>query len=309
MKQLLITLTLIMVGIMNAFAQINVTATVGTPGPTSYTTLKAAFDAVNLGTHKGVITIQVTGNTTETETAALNASGSGSASYTSVSIYPTATGLSISGNLAAPLIDLNGADNVTIDGRVNQGGSTVSLTIANTSLSSIAGTSTISFINDATTNNVRYCNIKGSNTDGNGGVVFFRTAAITGNDNNIIEYNNLTSNSDANRPQNMITSLGSAGFENNGIIIRNNNFYNFSYDISINKLHISSKIDIDAIVSILKMNGELIFSAVSNFKVNSRFWYVAGTDLYEINNIKIQIINSISNRVITEKNLILTENY
>jgi len=81
-------------------------------------------------------------------------------------------------------------------------------------------------------------------------------------------------------------------FKNKTNIISNtgdNNFYNFSYDISINKLHISSKIDVDAIVSILKMNGELIFSAVSNFKINSRFWYVAGVDLYEINNIKIEI--------------------
>ena len=60
-----------------SFAQVSVTATAGTTGPTAYTTLKGAFDAVNAGTHQGVITIAITGNTTETATAALNASGSG----------------------------------------------------------------------------------------------------------------------------------------------------------------------------------------------------------------------------------------
>jgi len=95
--------------------------------------LKTAFDAINAGTHKGTITIQITGSTIETATAYLRASGTGSAIYTSVNIYPTVTGLSISGNLALPLIDLNGATNVTIDGRVNATGSTKDLVITNTS--------------------------------------------------------------------------------------------------------------------------------------------------------------------------------
>ncbi len=94
-----------------------------------YGTLKGAFDKINDGTHKGEITIKVNVSTTETATAALNANGSGSANYTSVSIYPTTTGLSISGSLNAPLINLNGADNVTLDGRVNATGSTKDLII------------------------------------------------------------------------------------------------------------------------------------------------------------------------------------
>ena len=48
-------------------AQVSVTATAGTTGPTSYTTLKAAFDAINAGTHKGAITVAISGNTTEAE--------------------------------------------------------------------------------------------------------------------------------------------------------------------------------------------------------------------------------------------------
>src|SRR5437867_3208029 len=98
---------------------VDVTATGGTLNA-SYTTLTAAFAAVNAGTHTGTITMGISANTNEgTGTAVLNASGSGSASYTTITISPTGgaartiTGATTAGS---PLIDLNGADNVTIDG-------------------------------------------------------------------------------------------------------------------------------------------------------------------------------------------------
>ena len=142
---------------INTQAQVTLTASSGTASG-SFTTLKGAFDAINAGTHTGTIVISINASTTETISAELNASGSGSASYTSINIYPTATGLSISGTLAAPLINLVGADNVTIDGRVNATGSTKSLTITNNSTSNLTnvGTSTIRFINDASSNTVKY---------------------------------------------------------------------------------------------------------------------------------------------------------
>lgn len=110
-------------------AQVSVTATAGTTGPTAYTTLKGAFDAVNAGAHQGAITISLSGNTTETATAALNAS-SAPASYTSVSVTAT-TAVTISGNIVGAIIRLNGADNVTIDGRI--GGAGRNITVQNTS--------------------------------------------------------------------------------------------------------------------------------------------------------------------------------
>ena len=73
--------------------QVTITASLGTAGPTNYSTLGAAFAKINDGTHKGAIVIKINANTTETISAALNASGSGSASYTSINIYPTTTGL------------------------------------------------------------------------------------------------------------------------------------------------------------------------------------------------------------------------
>jgi len=118
-------------------AQVTVTASAGTTGPTGYTTLKASFDAINAGTHQGNINISITANTTETAMASLNASGSGAASYTSVLIKP-ATGATpaISGNIAnGPLIRLNGANNVTFDGS-NNGTTSRDLSITNNSASS-----------------------------------------------------------------------------------------------------------------------------------------------------------------------------
>ncbi len=134
----------LLASVLPGYAQVSVEATLGTAGPTTYTNLRLAFVAINSGTHKGVITIKITSTFTDNNTALLYGSATPTlapnSSYTSINIYPTTTGLSITGALAAPLINLNGADNVIIDGRVNAEGSTKSLTISNTSTSSAAAT-------------------------------------------------------------------------------------------------------------------------------------------------------------------------
>lgn len=117
-----------------ATAQVSVTATAGTTGPTVYTTLKGAFDAINAGTHQGTVNISITASTTETATATLNASGSGSASYTSVTVAPAASATpTISGSISSgPLIKLNRSSNVTINGS-NSNTTTRDLSLTNTS--------------------------------------------------------------------------------------------------------------------------------------------------------------------------------
>ncbi|MFM9052272.1 MAG: beta strand repeat-containing protein [Bacteroidota bacterium] len=223
--------------------QVTLTASSGTADGT-FTTLKGAFDAINAGTHKGNIVIKINSSTTETASAALNASAALSTSspyYTRIIIYPTTTGLSISGNLTTALINLNGADNVIIDGRKDTTGSTKSLSISNTSALSTTGTSTIQFINDATNNTVRYCTLKGSSTDAAAGIIFFSTTTgTTGNDNNTISNNNITNAANANRPLNAVYALGTSARNNDNNTISNNNFFDFlsttiaSQGISIN---------------------------------------------------------------------------
>ncbi len=207
-------------------AQVSLTASAGTTSG-SYSTLKDAFDAINAGTHQSVIVITITGNTTELSTASLSASGTGSSSYSSINIYPTSTGYSISGNLSSPLIDLNGAQNVTIDGRVNASGSTQDLVISNTSTSNATGTSTVRFINDASSNTIKYCTLKGSSTASSGILFFSTSSGSAGNDNNTIDHNNITNSADANRPVNVIYSLGTVSKENSGNTISNNKIYDF----------------------------------------------------------------------------------
>ena len=207
-------------------ASVEVTATDGTLGPTLYVNLTAAFDAINAGTHKGDITIKIIGNTTETATAVLNASAAPS-DYDHVKIYPTLTGLYISGTLAAPLIDLNGASNVTINGSLNESNAGKDLTIINASTSAASGTSTIRFINDASGNLVANCKIMGSSTDALAGIVFFSTGTATGNNGNTVNNNDITNATDADRPLNAVYSSSNSGGDNSGNTISNNNIFDF----------------------------------------------------------------------------------
>jgi len=234
MKVFLVVAILIIVTGISAPLKAQTTKTVGTSG--NYTTLKLAFDAINAGTITGNIQLQVITNTTETATAVLNANGSGSASYTSVVIYPTVTGLTITGNLAAPVINLNDADKVTIDGRVNKTGSTKSLTISNTN----TGGGVLQFINDASRNAVRYCTILGVNATTTSGLIVFNTGAITGNDNDTID--NCDLGAGASTPTNMVYSAGSSVvIDNSGINISNCNIYNyFAAAAASNGIYVSS---------------------------------------------------------------------
>ncbi|MEI7503915.1 MAG: hypothetical protein WCJ61_11580, partial [Paludibacter sp.] len=206
----------------------------------SYFRIKDAFDKINSGTHTGALELRVKANITETVSAVLYQSGytgaGGTSNYSSVKIYPTASGLTISGNFDAAMIDLNGADSVTVDGRVNRTG-ILDMTIVNSSVSTYA--STIRFANSAENNILRYCKVNSScNNSGVGCIYFASSAAGNGNDNNIVEYCNL-SNAGGNRPANVIFSSGGTSHENSGIIIRNNNIFDFlspsfsSYGINI----------------------------------------------------------------------------
>ena len=160
-----------------SFAQVSVTATAGTLGPTPYTTVKLAFDAINAGTHQGAITIAVSANTTEgTTPATLNSNGAGSALYTSVSLRPSVDGVTISGNPATGfgVIQLNGADNVFIDGdNPNTGGINRNLTISNTNTTTALANSVIRIavsttgVTSADANVIVNCILLGNVTGGN----------------------------------------------------------------------------------------------------------------------------------------------
>jgi gliding motility-associated-like protein len=224
--------------------------TVGTAGG-DFATLQQAFDYINGGSISGDIILRLVDNTIETLPAVLLSSGGG-INYTSVLIFPAVSGLSISGDFDGSLIDLNGADHVTFDGRVNQSGAS-DLTITNLNTGNSA--STIRLIESANTNTIQYCKIKGSGMGVPGGIIFLSTATTgPGNSLNIFDNNNITSEG-IKRPVNAIYSLGSAGFENSGNTLSNNNVFNV-----LNKGNASNGVLLDA---------------------NNTGWTISGNSFYE----------------------------
>jgi hypothetical protein len=101
-----------------ASSQVSVTASVGNLGPTNYATVNAAFTAINAGTHRGVIDVAITGNTTEPGTPVpLRSSGTGSSLYTSITIRPVGNRVvSQTASAARSVFEFQGADNITVDG-------------------------------------------------------------------------------------------------------------------------------------------------------------------------------------------------
>ena len=201
-----------------------------------YGTLKAAFDAINAGTHTGTITISISGNTTEAASAVLNASGSGAASYTAVSVKPVGNAArTVTGNLAAPLVDLFGADNVTIDGLNDGSGNT--LTFTNTSTSAVAGTSTIRLYTTATNNTVQNCFIEGSTLSAADGVISVGSGSNTAN---VINTNTIRSTG-GNLPVYSIYSSGTT----NTVTVSNNNIQDY-FSASVNSAGINANTGSDA---------------------------------------------------------------
>lgn len=225
-------------------------------GSPDYSTLKLAFDAINAGNLTDTIILKIDGDITETSPAILYASGTGSSSFDHVLIYPTGT-YSISGNISTNLIELNGADNVMIDGRTNATGSTRNLTLVNSYVG--ANANTIKITNSGESNTVKYCILKGSGTGTGTGVVNLNgSASGSGNRYNTIDNNEITCAADANRPVNGILSVGSSSIFNSENTFTNNLIYNY-----FNSNQNSSGVHVGAYTHQHTINGNSIFETSS----------------------------------------------
>lgn len=104
--------------------------------------------AINAGTHTGMISINITGNTTEPSTpTSLEANGVGTANYTSIILRPTVTatisGAPVSGR---SVIEITDADSITIDGDILGGGINRDLSIISTNSPSVTLTAVVRLI-------------------------------------------------------------------------------------------------------------------------------------------------------------------
>lgn len=205
---------------------LNGTYTVGTAG--DYSTLKAAFDDINTYGLSGDTYLEVISDITETAEASLNewVDCAGSSNYT-VTVYPTGATRTISGNIATSLVTLNGADNVTIDGRIDMTGTANSLVFSNTN----TGGTTLELANDACNNIIEYATFQGVyTTDYMKGVIYFSTGTTTGNDNNLITYCDIRDG--ASNPIHGIMSYGSETAKNSNNTVSYCNIYNFFVNAS-----------------------------------------------------------------------------
>ncbi len=124
---------------VSAQNQVTVTSSGGT-STANYTDLASAFGAINAGTHTGTINVAINQSTTEPANTSDTLYSSGhtysylgtnyGADYTSIKIYPTAAGITVSASptTGRSVIELFGADNVTIDGSIGGNGTDRNLT-------------------------------------------------------------------------------------------------------------------------------------------------------------------------------------
>ncbi|MBX7241535.1 MAG: T9SS type A sorting domain-containing protein [Bacteroidia bacterium] len=200
----------------------------------SFATLNAAFTAINAGTHTGAIRISINANTTEPAISVPLLKSTSPSSYSSILIRPA--GNRTINSAASPMasrgvIELYGADNVTIDGDDPNTAGTRNLTIQVVTSASVtaairlASTSTTG-LDGADNNTVKNCIIIGSrnsatSTTNSYGINMSNSSAIgTGaysSLNTRIENNVIT------RCYNAIFANGaSATYPNTGTIIKGN---------------------------------------------------------------------------------------
>ena len=195
----------------------------------SFTSVSEAFNSLpGTLTNAYMIEIESDYNSAgESQIRVLSRNGSSNLNY--ILVAPAANvsaTISISDNNF--LFYFSGATYVTIDGKYNGPGS--SLTLKNTNTSG----STIQFTESAQFNTIKNCNIIGRNTSVTSGVIVFGTAtAGTGNSYNTITQNKISGDGTF-LPANIIYSDGSAGHPNANNIFTKNELFNYtSYGIYI----------------------------------------------------------------------------
>ncbi len=164
----------------NAFSQVFISADLnGVITTGTALTVGNAFFEINNGIYQGQITLSVSDNIIETNTCVLHESG-GSSNYSQIDIYVNnGMNYTISGTMpdGEALIELDGADNVSIEGFGN-------LSFVNDNSSAVTGTCTIKVHNDAQNFTINQCTVLGaSQTDFNdaGGTIFLGDGISTGN--------------------------------------------------------------------------------------------------------------------------------
>lgn len=212
-------------------------------GPSgTYTNITNALTAIGTSGLSGAVVLELGASyDPSTETFPITFQGNPCASSAlSITIRPASSVISpivITSNNATATFDFNGGRFITLDGRAGGSGSGKLLSIVNTSSTGVA----LRFINDASNNNILYCDVQGQNTSATTsaasaqvGVISFGTAnavTLNGNDSNLISNCDIHATS-TGFPAIAIASFGNSAATpvsawNNNNSISNCNIYDF----------------------------------------------------------------------------------
>ncbi len=187
-------------------------------GPTGdFFTLTAAFAYLNANGVNGPVNLVLQSTYVSTAEPAFPIPAlfiPGASATFKVTVYPSATGLSITSNSTTGTLNLDGAKYVYFDGRVNATGTTKSLVIENSTTSGYA----IQLVNGASYNGFQYSIVKGATTT-QGIITFASTTGSSGNSNNLID--NCEVRDGVSSPLYAILSAGSASpslYNNNNTV-------------------------------------------------------------------------------------------
>ena len=201
--------------------------------PGTYSTITAAIAALATSGFSNSVVLELQSSYSSSgETFPINIPNNlGTSPTKTITLRPASgvSSLTITANSSTSILNFNGCKYFTIDGRSGGVGTTIALTINNDN-TNYSQANTINFVNDASRDTIRYCNIMGNNLVGSGSlcgtITFSSTSGTTGNDSNDIEYCTIHAGTYYN-PTVLIFSYGTSGKENNSNTIANNNLYDF----------------------------------------------------------------------------------
>ena len=240
MKKILLTIFTMSIGLLaqaqlvgGTVYQINGTDNVS---PRTFATLRSAVTYVNAnglsGTGQAILEFS-SGYTNEAMASSIIINALPDASATLGLTIRPATGVSVSltANLSGqPLIDLDNADYITIDGRAGGVGVGGAISLENTNTGATSQTSVVRLVNDAQFNKLSYLTFRSAISQGAiCGTVFLSTSpsGSVGNTDNTINNNTFTFPSNyviGTASANQVISRGTSARPNNNISILNNNF-------------------------------------------------------------------------------------
>lgn len=240
-RQFILLFTSVLLTAFSSRAQVSVTSTAGTTGPIAYTTVSGAFAAINAGTHQGAIDISITGNVAEPTAVTPLLKSAGTSSYTSVLIHPVGGNWAITSTTVTAghrgTIELQGADNVTIDGDDPLTTGSRNLTIesarppAGTSYSGASAirlcSNSIIGTDGADNNTVKNCIIVGArnsltSTTATYGIIMCNYSTTTSTTGAYSSINTVIENNEIKRVYTGIYARGSFGYVISGTVIKNN---------------------------------------------------------------------------------------